>query len=205
MLAEAQWALIFGAAKRRGARWQDLADVQAFKAEVEAALLPIAANNVPETISGRSVSPKGIALIHSFEQCRLTTYPDPGSKDGKPVTGGWGSTVDENGKPFRLGFTAPQDYWNKLFEQQIAKYAASVERLLGDAFTDQSMFDALVSLAYNIGTEALRKSTVLRKHKAGDHAGAAAAFALWVKNDGRVMRGLVRRRAAEASLYLADG
>ncbi|MGX7926445.1 hypothetical protein ACWPMX_07715 [Tsuneonella sp. HG094] len=38
MLAETQWAQIFGAAKRRGARWSDLADVEAFKREVEAAL-----------------------------------------------------------------------------------------------------------------------------------------------------------------------
>lgn len=38
MLAEPQWALIFGAAKKRGAKWSDFADVLAFKREVETAL-----------------------------------------------------------------------------------------------------------------------------------------------------------------------
>jgi lysozyme len=38
-------------------------------------------------------------------------------------------------------------------------------------------------------------------HKAGDYAGAKAQFARWDKNDGKVMKGLARRRAAEAALY----
>lgn len=38
MLAESQWAAVFGAAKKRGARWSDLADVQAFKREIAAAI-----------------------------------------------------------------------------------------------------------------------------------------------------------------------
>jgi lysozyme len=45
---------------------------------------------------------------------------------------------------------------------------------------------------------------VARKHKAGDHAGAAAAFALWNKSKGKVLAGLTRRRAAEAALYRED-
>jgi lysozyme len=41
----------------------------------------------------------------------------------------------------------------------------------------------------------------MRRHRAGDYAGAANAFAMWNKNDGKVMRGLVRRREAEAAMY----
>lgn len=96
-------------------------------------------------------SPLGIALIHSFEQCRLTTYPDPGSRDGKPVTGGWGTTIDENGKPFRLGFTAPQRNWDRLFLRDLAAKEAAVNMLLEGKPTTQNQFDALVSFAYNVG------------------------------------------------------
>jgi len=65
---------------------------------------------------------------------------------------------------------------------------------------------AMTSLAYNVGVTALSRSTVLRLHNAGDHAGAARAFALW--NKARVggqlqpLRGLTARRAREAALYL---
>lgn len=150
--------------------------------------------------AGRQVSQRGIDLIHSFESCKLNAYPDPGSKDGNPWTIGWGST----GPDIKRGTVWTQAQADARFAADLAKFAAKVEALLGDAPTDQSQFDALVSLAYNIGAEALRKSTVLRKHKAGDHPGAADAFGMWVKNDGKTMRGLVRRRAAEAALYLAD-
>ena len=81
--------------------------------------------------------------------------------------------------------------------------------LLAGAATTQGQFDALVSFAYNVGldidddtaAEGLGDSTLLRKHKAGDYAGAKAEFLKWVKNDGVVMKGLTRRRAAEAALY----
>ena len=59
----------------------------------------------------------------------------------------------------------------------------------------------MVSLAYNIGMGNFSASTLLRKHKAGDHAGAAAQFAVWNKANKKVMAGLTRRRAAEAALY----
>ena len=73
--------------------------------------------------------------------------------------------------------------------------------LIGDAKTTQHQFDALVSFAYNLGADNLKTSTLLRKHNAGDHAGAAAEFGKWNKAKGQVMKGLTRRRAAEAALY----
>lgn len=154
---------------------------------------------------GRRVSPQGIALMHGFENCKLTSYPDPGSKDGKPWTIGWGSTGPDIGP----GMTWTQQQCDDRFARDLAKFEDGVTRLLGGAPTTQSQFDALVSLAYNIGldedadtiAEGLGDSSLLKKHRAGDYAGAAAAFASWKFNDGRVMNGLVRRRAAEAKLY----
>jgi len=81
------------------------------------------------------------------------------------------------------------------------RLAAKVEAALGGAATTQAQFDAMVSFAYNVGVANLQSSTLLKKHKAGDHAGAAAEFAKWNKAAGRVMPGLTRRRAAEAALY----
>lgn len=154
-------------------------------------------------------SQRGIDLIHSFETLKLMPYRDPGSKNGLPITCGWGTTVDENGGPIPLGVPWTREKADRLFARDLAKFEAGVNRLLGGARTTQAQFDALVSLAYNIGldedadtiAEGLGDSSLLRKHKAGDYAGAAEAFKAWRFNDGRELAGLKRRRAAEAALY----
>jgi lysozyme len=142
-------------------------------------------------------SDKGLALIHSFEQCRLEAYPDPGSRDGTPWTIGWGST----GPGIARGTVWTQAQADERFKQDISGREAKLRAILASSPTTQAQFDALLSLGYNIGMDALAGSTVMRRHRAGDYAGAANAFAMWNKNDGKVMRGLVRRREAEAAMY----
>jgi GH24 family phage-related lysozyme (muramidase) len=68
--------------------------------------------------------------------------------------------------------------------------------------TRENQFSAMVSFAFNVGLNAYRGSTLLRKHNAGDFAGAAAEFPRWVYAGGEVLPGLVRRREAERTLYL---
>jgi lysozyme len=145
----------------------------------------------------RGLSDAGIALIQSFEQCRLDAYPDPGSADGNPWTVGWGST----GSDIKRGTVWTRAQADQRFKEDIKRYEKGVNEALGDSPTTQAQYDALTSLAYNIGIRAAAGSTVMHRHKAGDYEGAAAAFAMWNKNDGKVMLGLVRRRAAEAKLY----
>ncbi len=140
---------------------------------------------------------KGIDLIHSFEQCRLEAYPDPGSKNGEPYTIGWGST----GPGIVRGTRWTQAQADERFQKDLTKFSEGVVRLLAGARTTPWQFDALVSFAYNVGLNALGNSTLLRKHKAGDFEGAAQEFLRWVNNDGKRMKGLVSRRAAEAALY----
>jgi len=156
-----------------------------------------------------STSAKGIELIHSFEgyaaklpngDCKA--YPDPAT-GGKPFTIGWGTTTDEQGKPLAPGAVWTRDRADARFKQHLRQFEESVIRALGPAIysTTQSQFDAFVSFAYNLGPANLAKSTLLKKHKAGDYNGAAAQFAAWNKAAGRVMAGLTRRRDAEAALY----
>lgn len=58
-------------------------------------------------------------------------------------------------------------------------------------------FDAFVSVTYNIGEKAFCDSTMARKLKAGDYAGACAQILRWDKFQGRPLRGLTLRRQAE--------
>jgi lysozyme len=72
----------------------------------------------------------------------------------------------------------------------------------------QNQFDALVSFAYNVGTNAFKNSTLLKRLNAGDYAGAANEFGRWIYTttpDGRkiVAGALVERRAREQALFLA--
>jgi lysozyme len=153
---------------------------------------------LPRDGGARRTSQRGIDLIHSFEACRLTAYPDPGSRDGTPWTIGWGST----GPGISRGTVWTQAQADARFAADLGKYEAAVSAALGPlSDATQGQFDALVSFAYNVGIAAMTSSTLIRKHRQGDYAGARAEFARWNKNDCKVMAGLTRRRAAEAALY----
>ena len=85
--------------------------------------------------------------------------------------------------------------------KELAGHEAAVVRLV-TVDLNQHQFDALVSFSYNVGWGALGRSTLLKRLNAGDYDGAAREFARWNKAGGKVWRGLVRRRAAEAALFL---
>jgi len=164
-----------------------------------------AASTVPKSTAPNSkwtLGSAGTKLIQSFEGCykerpdgRFCAYPDPGSGDGKPWTIGWGSTGSD---------VTPSTIWTRQqcddrFKSDMQRYANDVAKAIGTAPTTQNQFDAMCSFHYNTG--AISKATLTKRHKAGDYKGAQAAFAMWNKNNGKVMKGLVRRRAAEAELY----
>ena len=146
------------------------------------------------------ISEHGIAVGHYFESCKLTAYPDPGSKDGKPWTIGWGHTGPEVVK----GLVWTQAWADDVFRTDLKRFESAVGGLVTVVMT-QGQFDALVLFAYNIGSTAFASSTLLKMLNAGDCAGSALQFRRWNKNDGKVMRGLVRRRAAEECLFLGMG
>ena len=154
---------------------------------------------------GLKLSNKGLELIKQFEGFRSAPY-----RDAVGVwTIGFGNTYYPNGrkvsasdKPLTIGEASQLklDIINKDF-------APAVNTLLADEIkagkVNQNMFDALISLSYNIGTGALSRSSVIRHLKQGNKQKAADAFLLWVKAGGRTLNGLVRRREAERKLFLS--
>lgn len=138
-------------------------------------------------------SAKCADFIKGFESCRLTAYM-PTLNDVPTI--GWGTT-----KGVKMGMTWTQAQADAAFAAELAEFGAQVASRLGSAPTTQGQYDAMVSLAYNIGVGAFGDSTLLRLHKSGDYAGAAAQFGRWNKQAGVVLKGLTRRRAAEAALY----
>ena len=99
--------------------------------------------------------------------------------------------------------TVTADEADAIFSRDIERFAANVEALIKVDVGD-NQFGALVSLAYNIGVGAFSKSSVLRFVNKKQFNDAADAFALWNKGGGKVLPGLVSRRAAEVSLFQLD-
>lgn len=191
----------------RGLRQREVVEIdQAIDAAISAARSAACPSFNDETLgSTPSVSEQGVALIKRFEGCArrradglVEAYPDPGT-GGAPWTIGWGAT----GPGIGPGTLWSPEECDARLESDIARHAADVARALGSAPTTQAQFDALVSFHYNTG--AIGRATLTRKHIAGDFAGAAAEFGQWNRAGGRVLRGLTRRRLAEAALYRSDG
>lgn len=67
---------------------------------------------------------------------------------------------------------------------------------------NQYEYDALCSFVFNTGREAFRRSTLLRRLNRGDYPAVPGELARWVHAGGKVLRGLKRRRAAEAALFM---
>lgn len=147
--------------------------------------------------SGMTTSKVGIDLISSYEKTLLEAYDD-----GVGVwTIGTGTTVYPNGQKVKKGDTCTPTQAKTYFAHDLNRFEASVNNLVKVPIS-QNQFDALVSLTYNIGESAFKKSTLLAKLNKGDFTGAADQFLVWNKGGGKVLNGLVRRRAAERALFL---
>lgn len=139
-------------------------------------------------------SQAGLDLIKRFEGLRLEAYTCPAGV----LTIGYGHT----GPDVFAGLMLTADWAEDILRKDLAAFERGVMMYLDGAPTTQNQFDAMVSLAFNIGLGGFMRSSVLRHHKAGNRLRAAASFLMWVRAGGRVMKGLINRRNAERKLYL---
>lgn len=140
-----------------------------------------------------------VALVKRWEGCRLVAYPDPAT-GGDPWTIGWGAT----GPGIKKGLRWTQAQADDRLAMDIERFMKGVRSVLKQEATDAQL-GAMTSLAYNIGVGAFRDSTLLRKFNAGDIAGAAAEFPKWKRAAGKVLQGLVNRRADEQRVFRGEG
>ena len=136
-------------------------------------------------------SEAGIALIKSFEGCRTVAYQDAVGV----WTIGYGHTID-----VKEGMTITQHQCDVMLEVDIETYENYVKKQVEVSLT-QNQFDALVSWVYNLGPTNLRKSTLLKVLNAGKYEEVPYQMKRWVHADGKILKGLVLRREAEAELF----
>jgi lysozyme len=149
------------------------------------------------------IGDKGLGFIKRAENLRLDAYLDGG---GVPTIG-YGSTHGVHMGMVITPGEAERRLLNDVSRLDIAPY-------LDGAATTQNQFDAMQSLAFNIGLgdpfhkpkpiPGFRSSSVLKFHKIQKYNRAADSFLLWDRDNGREVKGLLNRREAERMLYLAS-
>ena len=145
------------------------------------------------------ISEKGLNLIKEFEGLRLKPYKDA---VGIPTIG-YGNTYYEDGRKVSLSDPAiTEERATELLKMVVKRYEDAINRYVQVPIT-QNQFDALVSFAYNIGNENVRKSTLMKLLNRKQYTEAADQLLRWNKAGGKTLKGLTRRRQAERVLFLS--
>jgi len=164
----------------------------------------------------REINPATVNLVKSFEGIPdgdpATVNIDPYLDPVNIWTIGWGHAIRYQNR-FLKG-AADQALVKSLYPQGIT-FDQAVALLHGDLVNagrdvaslvgvplNDNQFGALTSFTFNLGVGNLSSSTLLKKLNRADYSGAAEEFPRWVRAGGKVLPGLVKRRAAERELFL---
>jgi lysozyme len=149
-----------------------------------------------------SVSEKCLKIIEQFE-CggNVAKYLKAYKCPAGVWTIGIGTTIYPNGQRVKQGDIITVDQAYEFLKHDLGNFQQTVDSYTTD-LVSQCQFDSLVSFAYNLGTNALKGSTLLKKVNAKRNDPAIQKeFEKWVHGGGQVLPGLVRRRKSEAWLY----
>jgi len=149
-------------------------------------------------VSGQwDISENGYALIRDFEGFRDKAYRDTGGV----WTLGFGTIKYPDGRSVKQGDTCTREQAEQWLKSDCRWVDACLDKYV-KATISQNQFDALASFVYNIGESQFRSSTLLAKLNAGDYRVAAANFDRWIYDNGKIITGLVNRRAQEKALFV---
>lgn len=152
-----------------------------------------------------TLSPAGIEELKKSEALRLKAYQDQTGK----WTIGYGHTGKVGGVPVQAGMTITKEQADELFKQRLPEFENAINNNV-KANLSQNQFDALTSLAYNIGTGGFAKSSVVGHLNNGNYQGAADAILQYSKSKNaqtgqlEFNQGLYNRRQRERTLFLGE-
>tara|TARA_A100001388_G_C28450241_1_gene348255 strand:- start:22 stop:453 length:432 start_codon:yes stop_codon:yes gene_type:complete len=135
---------------------------------------------------------EGLALIKKFEGCELKAY----QCSAGVWTIGYGHTKD-----VVEGMEITQEEAEQMLVDELHEYESYINKYVTVALS-QNQFDALVSWVYNLGPANLTASTMLKVLNSGEYEDVPAQMKRWNKAGGKVLEGLIRRREAEACLFV---
>lgn len=135
-----------------------------------------------------------VELVKRHEGLRLDAYLCPANV----CTIGYGHT----GPDVKLGDRITKAEADKLLRADL-RWATDLVDTAIRVHLSEPRRSALISWVFNIGETQFKSSTLLRKLNAGDYDAVPAQLARWNKAKGKVLPGLVTRRAEEAALWLS--
>lgn len=138
------------------------------------------------------ISDEGLSLIKHFEGCELKAYRCAANV----LTIGYGST-----KGVTEDMEITQEGAEELLQEEMHEYEGYINDMVKVPL-EQHQFDAMVSWVFNLGSGNLSSSTLLKKLNNSEYDEVPEQIKRWNKAGGKVLEGLVRRREAEALLFL---
>lgn len=145
-------------------------------------------------VAGAAVIAAIVAFVGPWEGRRYEAYQD--------IVGVW-TICEGHTKGVKAGDVANDAQCDAMTAQDVAEHNAGIRACITRPMP-QNVEIAFTSLAFNAGVGAFCGSTALKRYNAGDDTGACDALNMWNKAGGKVVRGLVNRRAAESALCKKD-
>ena len=141
-----------------------------------------------------NISKEGLSLIKKFEGCELEAYLFPAGV----WTIGYGHTKD-----VKEGDKINKEEADYLLQEEMIEYESYINDFV-EVPLNQNQFDALCSWVYNLGPTNLKNSTMLRVLNEEKYADVPQEIKRWNKAGGEVLDGLIKRREAEAKMFLGE-
>ena len=143
------------------------------------------------------VSQNGINLIKEYEGFKSKSYLCPAGI----WTIGYGTTRIGN-NPVKKGMVCTREEAENWLKQDVIVFLNGIESAINSGVKlNQNQVDSLVSFVYNVGIGNFKKSTLLKYINDGFFVLAKNEFKRWNKGGGKVLPGLVARRAKESELF----
>jgi lysozyme len=149
-----------------------------------------------------SVPLAATVVVKRIEGFSATPYDDNGALPGGTWTIGYGTIVDAAGHPVTEHTPAitEADAVTLLLRDMTAAGNDVAKRVRVDLLVREAA--ALISWTYNLGDGSLSQSTMLTRLNAGDKQAVPAEMRKWVHQNGKALVGLLRRRWAEAAIFV---
>ena len=145
----------------------------------------------------RQISPHGLEKLKQWEGLKTKAYKDTGGV----WTIGYGHTAAAGTPAPRQGMVITASEAESILLKDLTQYEAAVENNVNVKLND-NQFAALVSFAFNVGINAFKNSTLLKKLNSGNFDAVPVELRKWVKAGGKKVQGLVNRRQAEGYLWM---
>ena len=141
-----------------------------------------------------NISAEGLSLIKKFEGCELKAYRCAANV----LTIGYGVT-----KGVTEDMEISQEEAESLLQEEMHEYEGYINDMVKVPL-EQHQFDAMVSWVFNLGSGNLSSSTLLKKLNNSEYDEVPAQIRRWNKAGGKVLDGLIRRREAEAKMFMNE-